>query len=238
MDLFESMASNFYAYPNREYIPLSGFDFIGAINLEKYLGSAQEATETRAIFQNLTIDDFKAFLDKGLVEVTAALSSQRSNVPEEGRSIFDEEAARVKKEYTATMFRDYSIANRQIADRIGISPLDWEQQKMRAKYEIEAEKAWQEKMGTVDYEELILNDTIKQSELDQQKIDELGSRFVKLPNIVDNQLNLLRTMAFNGLLEAKMFEEAEKVLIIYENLNDNIKRVLYGENPISMENSF
>lgn len=144
----------------------------------------------------------------------------------------------ISEETKASIYRDFCIVNRRIADKMNLSPLEWEQQKMRAKFEVEAEKAWASKVQSQDYQELVLDETLKKAEEDQIRAEKLGERFVKLPNIVDSQLNFQRSLAFNGLIEAGMLDEAEKVLVVYENLNDSVKRALYGDNLKSMDESY
>ena len=151
---------------------------------------------------------------------------------------FQRNKIEISEDNKASIYRDFCIVNRRIADKLGISPLEWEQQKMRSKFEVEAEKAWAEKLQSQDYQELILDETLKKAEEDQIRAEKLGERFVKLPAIVDPQLNFQRTLAFNGLIEAGMLDEAEKALIVYENLTLDAKRALYGDNLKSMDESY
>lgn len=258
----QQLDRNFYDYPNQSYIDFSGIDLSYAKNLSEYFGSSLEAVELRAIFQTLTIDEFKNFLNTtrpnvekdiaqekanfriemeteaknrylgpdnaGGSKIDPNYSQLRANFVNEALNSYTLEAAAQIKTYEATIYRDYSIVNRKIADSMGISSLEWEQQKMRAKFEVEAEKAWAEKLGQPDFESILIDSEVKRVELNQKRADELGTRFVNLPDIIDNQLNFQRTLAFNGLIEAEMFNEAEQVIIVYENLNDNIKNILYG----------
>ena len=149
---------------------------------------------------------------------------------------FYKNKTKITEENKASIYRDFCIVNKNIANKMNMTPLQWEQQKMRAKFEIEAEKAWSQKVQGADYQELILDETLKKLEADQTRADQLADRFVKLPSIADSQLNFQRTLAFNALIEAGMLDEAEKVLLVYENLKDDVKSVLYGNNSIPMDN--
>jgi hypothetical protein len=159
----------------------------------------------------------------------------------EERQYAIDEFNRNKKELSetnkASLYRDFCIVNKNIANKLGLTPQEWEQQKMRAKFEVEAEKAWAEKIKTQDYQGIILDESIKKAEEDQIRADKLAERFVKLPNIEDAQLDFHRTLSFNALIEAGMLDEAENVLIVYENLKDEAKAVLYGTKTKSMDES-
>jgi hypothetical protein len=127
----------------------------------------------------------------------------------------------LKEALRTNMVELFNKANLEEALKANMTPINWEGQKVTAFYAAQAQ---------AEIEKNVIFQPIIESGLstDQKAFirSNLEARYVKLPKIADEAIDLQRTIAIQLLLDQEKFQLVSDIILFYETLTDTMKNVL------------